>query len=129
MLRLAIPVTEDGESIEIRMGHAAFFKIYEIEGEQFKVIGLFENEHEGHSHHHGNGHHTENEADIRRHHRDLGELKHCDTVLVRGLGPNMKAALQMEGITILRAKSSLGETAGELVQVYCRDPESFTKIV
>ena len=128
-MKIAIPVESDGMTIALRMGHAPSFAVYVVTGDQIIEEGLFPNEHAGHHHHDkAEGHHHLSGDDkdaVHEHRRQLGVIKECDAVLVRGVGPSMKAALLEEGVKIFRAKKSLGSEAMVLIQQFKDNSNSF----
>ena len=137
-MKIAIAVEADQHTVAVRMGHAPFFQIYAVKDETVTDLGVVENAHAGH-HHGGHGHgqgaghgHQHGRGvdpdEVQKHRRDLGAVKDCDAVLVRGVGPNMKAALKAEEVAIYRAAARHGETAEALAQTFVQSPESFTQL-
>ena len=122
-MKIAIAVEADNKTIAVRMGHAPSFAIFTLQDGQITEEGVFPNEHAGH-HHHGEG-----QDHIQEHRRQLGELKNCDAVIVRGIGPSMKQALLEERVQIFRAKKSFGNSALELIQNFSKDFDSFKQEV
>ena len=132
-MKIAIPVEADGEQIAVRMGYAASFSVYITDTGQVEKLGLHDNMHTHHKH--GEGHHNEHGhqqgmdlEEVNEHRRDLGIVKECDAVIVRGIGPNLKGALQAEGIAIYRSRKALGDMADAIIQNFARSPEKFQKI-
>jgi|GEM_PF-4286508 len=140
-MKIAIPVENNKLDIAIRMGHAAYYAVFETKNEGLEELGFFANEHDHHGHagHHGehqghghghgqHGHGTPEEPEeeaIAEHQRDLGVLRECNAVIVRGIGPNMKTALKREGIQIFRASKALGSTPDALLASFIKKPEAF----
>ena len=140
-MKIAVPVESNKMDIALRMGHAAYFAVFDTHPERMEAPEYFVNEHDhkshsghhgehqgrGHGHgQHGHGSHAEpDEEAIAEHQRDLGVLRECDAVIVRGIGPNMKAALKREGIQIFRASKALGSTADALMTSFSQDPGAF----
>jgi len=113
------------------MGHAPYFAVFTLTDSGVIQEGFFPNEHAGH-HHHGadneqGHHHGEDAHEIHEHQQQLGVVKECDAVIVRGIGPNMKRALLNEGLKIFRARKSLGSGLLELARRFHQDPGSFTE--
>lgn len=133
-MKVAIPVESDGKKLAIRMGHAPHFSVHQIEGDRIQDLGLHENPHSGRhqggqeDHHHGHGEHQANAGDVAEHRRDLGIVKDCDAVIVRGIGPNMQAALLAENIVIYRARKALGETTDAVLRAFRDTPGAFDRI-
>ena len=115
MIKVAVPV--EGENLEIvtRTGRAPFFAIFEFDGNEFKLIGLNENTHAGeHEHEHEHDHQEEHTADeVEHHHKHVkaSKVDDCDYIVVRALGPNMKDALELAGIKVIKISKKDGETA------------------
>jgi len=125
-MKIGIAVEADNKTIAVRMGHAPSFAIFTLQEGQITEEGIFPNEHAGHHHDHADHHHAgDGHDDIQEHRRRLGELKNCDSVIVRGIGPSMKQALLQESVQIFRAKKSLGNSALELIQNFSKDFGSF----
>jgi len=132
-MKIAIPVEADDEQIAVRMGYAVSFSVYTIDKDKIEKLGVYENKHvhrkhgEGHHHDHDSKPGTDVEG-VYKHRRDLGIIKECDAVIVRGVGPSMKEALLAENIDIFRARKALGETAEALIQNFLNSPNKFQKI-
>jgi len=106
-MKIAIAVEADNKTIAVRMGHAPSFAIFTLLEDQIIEEGLFPNEHAGHHHGHSDHHHAGvDHKHIQEHRRQLGKLRDCDAVIVRGIGPSMKQALVEEGVKIFRAKKA-----------------------
>jgi predicted Fe-Mo cluster-binding NifX family protein len=117
-MKIAVPV--EGENLKIvqRTGRAPFFAIFEYDGNEFKLVSLNENTHAG-EHEHSEGHeeeHTEDEVAHHHKHVKASKLSGCDYIVVRGLGPNMKDALEMEGIKIIKVRKDMGEYAPDILE-------------
>ncbi len=78
-----------------------------------------------HLHGGGGGHHFQeeeySEEEVRHHRNQLKNIGDVDTIIVRGLGPNMKGALEGEKIKVIRAAQRDGNTADELVKKFFVD--------
>lgn len=59
--------------------------------------------------------------EVELHRKDLDNLSDVDVILVRAIGPNMKEALELHGIEIVKMRKKDGEKAGELVEKYFSD--------
>lgn len=137
MKRIAVAVKDENLEIFVRVGRAPWFAIFE-EG---VFVELRPNKHaashdheggHGHGGGHGSGHgqhHHDAEHDhagmeehspeeVELHRKDLENLSDVDVILVRAMGPNMKEALELNGIEIIKMRKKDGETAGALVQKY-----------
>jgi predicted Fe-Mo cluster-binding NifX family protein len=121
-IRVAVPVEGDSLEIVTRTGRAPFFAIYEFDGNEFKLLGLNENTHAGeHEHEHENGHehaeeHTADEVEHHHKHVKASRVDDCDYILVRALGPNMKDALEMAGVKVVKISKKDGEKAPEVLE-------------
>jgi predicted Fe-Mo cluster-binding NifX family protein len=120
MIKVAVPV--EGENLEIvtRTGRAPFFAIYEFDGNEFKLLELNENTHAGeHEHEHEHEHQEEHTADeVEHHHKHVkaSKVDDCDYIVVRALGPNMKDALELAGVKIIKISKKDGEKADEVLE-------------
>ncbi len=129
-MKIGIAVEKDNKTITVRTGHAPSFVVFTLQADQIIEEGVFPNEHAGHHHEHDDHQHTgDDQNEVQEHRHPLGELKDCDAVIVRGIGPSMRHALLQEGVKIFRAKKSLGNEALELVQGFSENPDHFIAIV
>ena len=120
-MKIAVPV--NGETLEIvtRTGRAPYYAILEVNEDKMKFIELRENLHSREHAHgkHASGHKEEySESEIRHHRNQLKNIGDTDAIIVRGLGPNMKSALERESIRIVRATKKDGDKADELVRKF-----------
>jgi predicted Fe-Mo cluster-binding NifX family protein len=124
MERVKVAVPVEGESLQIvtRTGRAPFFAIFEVGPEGVQFLELRENgharEHAGEGHQESPEPHTEQEIEHHRHHLKAAQLGECKYILVRGLGPNMRDALQREGIIPIKISKKDGERADQVVTLY-----------
>jgi predicted Fe-Mo cluster-binding NifX family protein len=120
MIKVAVPVEGENLVIVTRTGRAPFFAIYEFNGNEFKLVGLNENTHAGeHDHDHGHDHQEEHTADeVEHHHKHVkaSKVDDCDYIVVRALGPNMKDALELAGVKIIKVSKKDGERAPEVLE-------------
>ena len=56
--------------------------------------------------------------EVELHRKDLGNLADVDVMLCRAVGPNMKAALELNGIEVIKIRKKEGETADQVVENY-----------
>ncbi len=142
MKKIAVAVKDDTLEIFVRVGRAPWFAIFE----QGKFVGLRPNHHAAsHDHeggHHGGGHgdgrgmgsghgkqhghdHTATEVhspeEVALHRKDIANLADVDVILVRAMGPNMKEALALQGIEIVKMHKKDGDKADEWVKKYLAD--------
>jgi predicted Fe-Mo cluster-binding NifX family protein len=116
MVKVAVPVEGENLVIVTRTGRAPFFAIYEFDGNEFKLLGLNENTHAGEheEHEHGHEHQEEHTADeVEHHHKHVkaSKVDDCDYIVVRALGPNMKDALELAGVKVIKVSKKDGDTA------------------
>lgn len=120
-MRVAIPVKDESLEIFIRTGRAPYFAIFTIEDGRYQFEGLRENEHaKDHAHEEDNGsrHEAHTEKEIEHHRRQMQNLKDCDAVLVRAVGPNMRDALKREGLRVVQFRPKDGDRATDLVEKF-----------
>ncbi len=123
-MKIAVPVEDENLQVFTRVGRAPFFAIFE--NDRFK--GLRVNHHAA-SHHeeeegHGHGEHKRSQGafepyskeEVEHHRKDLHNLDDIDVMLVRAVGPNMKEALELSGIRVVKVRKKDGERADRLVQ-------------
>ena len=117
-MKVAVPVS--GENLEIftRTGRAPFFAIFECNENGCKFLELRENGHakeheEGHHHHEG---HTKEEVNHHHSHIKAANLGECKYIVCRALGPNMKDAVLLEGITPVMISKKDGDNALEVLE-------------
>ncbi len=119
-IKVAVPVSGEDLEIVTRTGRAPFFAIFEFDGKEFKLIGLNENTHAGeHEHDHDHAHQEEHTADeIEHHHKHVkaSKVDDCDYIVVRALGPNMKDALELAGVKVIKIGKKDGNTAPEVLE-------------
>ncbi len=127
-MKIGIAVEADNKTITVRTGHAPAFAIFTLHDGQIIENGISPNEHVGHQHEHEDHHTGDDQDEVQEHRNQLGELKSCDAIIVRGIGPSMKQALFQEGVKIFRATKSLGNEALELVQRFSKNPDDFITI-
>jgi len=117
---MKIAVAVEGENLKIvtRTGRAPYFAIFEFDGNRFKLLNINKNTHAGEHNHKGKHkeEHTENE--IKHHHRHIkaSNLQGCDYIIARAIGPNMKDALDIEGIKIIKISNKDGNDALEVLE-------------
>ena len=146
-MKIAVPVHDEKREIFIRVGRAPYFAVYE-EGNFKELrpnLHSHEHDHEGGSHHgahrHGQGgrgrgrgpgggfgseHFTTDEEpmdayspeEVELHRKDLGNLADVDIMLCRAVGPNMKEALELSGIQVVKIRKKEGELADQIVENY-----------
>jgi predicted Fe-Mo cluster-binding NifX family protein len=117
-MKVAVPVEGENLKIVTRTGRAPFFAIFEFNGNEFKLIGLNENTH-ANEHEHEHGHQEEHTADeVEHHHKHVkaSKVDDCDYIVVRAVGPNMKAALEKAGVKIIKVSKNDGEYALEVLE-------------
>ena len=123
-MKIAVPVEDENLQVFPRVGRAPFFAIFE-EG---RFEGLRINHHAA-SHHgeeegHGHGGHKGSRGafepyskkEVEHHRKDLHNLGDVDVMLVRAVGPNMKEALELSGIRVVKVRKKDGDRADRLVQ-------------
>lgn len=127
-MKIAVPVGEDQNTIIKRMGHAAFFAIFEngvfVETVKNKhgQSGHHEKPHqhvarEGHGHGHKHAHvvHESDEAHVQSHKNNIAGIADCDLILVQVIGEHMQEALKQMNIQVKKIRQKDGETATEAV--------------
>jgi len=112
---VAVPVEQDQSTIAVRTGRAPHFKLFKVRDNQWTDAGFAANEHaaehaRGEPHHHGS-----HDEEVAHHRHQLAPLKHCQVLLVRGLGPQFKEAVELEGIRIVRLTRQMGDTLETLL--------------
>ena len=136
-MKIAVAVYDKDLEIFVRVGRAPWFAIFEegafveLRPNRHAASHDHEGGHHGGGHGHGNGHgggqghhhehaHTEEHSseEVELHRKDLENLSDVDVILVRAMGPNMKEALELHGIEIVKMRKKDGEKAGELVEKY-----------
>jgi len=118
-MKIAIAVEAENMRNAKRMGRAPWFAIFALEGSEFKLLEMAENEHAKEYHGEAHHHHEEHSAEEIEHHRQhIVPLKGMDAVLARAVGPNMKAALSIEGIDVYRLPRHSGEKAEEILNYF-----------
>ena len=121
-IKVAVPVDGKDLNIVTRTGRAPYFAIFEYDGNEFKLAALNENTHASeheHGHHHEHGHeeeHTQEEVEHHHKHVKASKVDDCKYIVVRGLGPNMKDALEMAGVKIIKVGKKDGENALEILE-------------
>ena len=117
MIKIAVPVEGENLKIVTRTGRAPYFAIFELDGGKFKLINLNENTHsKEHNHNHHKEQHTDDE--VKHHHRHLktSKISGCNYIIVRALGPNMKDALNLASIKLIKVSKKDGEYALEVLE-------------
>jgi predicted Fe-Mo cluster-binding NifX family protein len=61
---------------------------------------------------------TYSAEEVELHRKDLANLADVDVILARAVGPNMKEALELSGIEVVRIRKQDGERADEVVRGY-----------
>ena len=145
-MKMAVPVHDEGLEIFVRVGRAPWFAIFEDETFQELRQNKHTHDHDhaeghrsgGHGHGHGGGagrghghgfgsehFHADEEPmdtysaeEVELHRKDLDNLSDIDTILARAVGPNMKEALELSGIHVVRIRKKDGEKADEVVRRY-----------
>ena len=119
-MKIAVAVESKEMQVAKRMGHAPWFTIYKLDGDNFSLLEMAVNEHA--REHHGeadhNHHAKSNENEIEHHRQHLGPLKGVDAMLTRAVGPHMKEALSREGINIYRIPLKAGKLAPDLINYF-----------
>ena len=121
-MKIAVPVEGENLQVYTRVGRAPFFAIFE----DGTFEGLRVNHHAG-SHHDGKEEHGSRQPsahafepyskeEVEHHKKDLHNLADVDVMLVRAVGPNMKEALELSGIEVVKTRKKDGEKADELVK-------------
>ncbi|MEA2098856.1 MAG: NifB/NifX family molybdenum-iron cluster-binding protein [Campylobacterota bacterium] len=120
MIKIAIPVDSDKQTIIKRTGQAIYFAIYE----DTKVVDYVKNNH-GHGEHgkgegeggaHHKHEHLEDKEHISSHKKDIMGLVGCDVILVQAVGEHMKEALDSIGLKVKKIRKKDGATADEAVK-------------
>ncbi len=143
-MKIAVPVHDENLEVFARAGRAPWFAIFE-EG-VFRELRpnkhTHTHDHEGGHHHreggHGLGHgrgrgdrrgaehfhadeapmDTYSPEEVELHRKDLENLSDVDILLTRAVGPNMKEALELGGIRVVKIRKKDGEEADEVVRGY-----------
>ena len=128
-------IYENGHFLELRPNNHTHEHDYE-EGKHDGGHGHGTGNQSGQGRHisHGRGHgqgfgaehiHTEEEPmdsysaeEVELHRKDLNNLSDIDTILARAVGPNMKEALELSGIHVVKIRKKDGENAEEVVKNY-----------
>ena len=144
-MKIAVPIEAESRTIFTRVGRAPRFAIYD----KGAFVETRPNRH-AHSHEHDEGHHghgmglghggghgrgkrhgrheeafeTYSPEEVELHRKDLGNLKDIDVILCRAVGPNMKEALELSGIKVVKIRKKDGERAEEAVANYLKEGES-----
>ena len=118
IMKIAIPLDSDKESIFKRTGQAPYFGIYE----DGKLKSIIENGHgkEGHDHHE---HSEDHEAHTQHHRKDIAGLAECEWIIVQLVGEHMQEALQSFNIKIKKVRQKDGINANELVANFIAQKE------
>jgi len=115
-MKIAVPVVGENLTIFKRTGRAPYFAIFEYDGDDIKFLELRENPHaKAHHHHHKEAHIDE---EINHHQKHLREINlgECKYLVCAMLGPNMRDAVQNEGIEAIIIKGIDGENALEVLK-------------
>lgn len=126
-MKVAIPVDDPQETIQVRTGRALYFAVYSIQEDTFKRERLEDNPH-GQKHHHDHQGEDEESHESHRHgsgkHRlnnhieSLKSIKDCDYLLAIAVGPYMKEALKQLGIQHIKFKKKDGTRAEDFVRTF-----------
>ena len=138
-MKIAVPIEAESTRVFTRVGRAPRFAIYE-EGVFVETRPNLhahshdrEEEHPGHGGGHGHrehrGRHGEaveaySPEEVELHRKDLGNLNDIDVILCRAVGPNMKEALELSGIEVVKVRKRDGENAEELIANYLKEEKS-----
>ncbi|BDY11934.1 NifB/NifX family molybdenum-iron cluster-binding protein [Hydrogenimonas cancrithermarum] len=127
-MKIAVPVHDEGLQVYTRVGRAPFFAIFNDRSFEGLRVNLHAasgtHEEEGSRAHHG-GHGKKkrertmepySKEEVEHHRKDLHNLQDIDVMLVRAVGPNMKEALELSGIKVVKTRKKDGERADELVK-------------
>jgi len=150
-MKIAVPIEEKSRTVFTRVGRAPRFAIYEdgVWVEYRPNLHAQSHEHDDGSHGHGAGHgrgmghgrgeghgqgkhhgHREeafeaySSEEVEHHRKDLRNLSDIDLILCRAVGPNMKEALELSGIEVVKVRKKEGETSDELVANYLKEKTS-----
>ena len=119
IMKIAVPLDSDKESIFKRTGQAPFFGIYQ-DGELTTIIDNSHG-HESHDHHE---HSQDHEAHTQHHRKDIAGLAECDWIIVQLVGEHMQEALSSFDIKIKKVRQKDGTNAHELVTNFIQQQES-----
>lgn len=123
-MKIAVPVKDDSLEIVTRTGRAPFYAIFEAIDNKINLLEIRENLH-SHEHHHDDSNDISEEKysqeEVEHHRNQLKNLSDVDLILVRGLGPNMKGALELENIKVIRISKQDGNKAGDVIKKYIID--------
>jgi len=152
-MKIAVPVHGEDREIFVRVGRAPWFAIFDdgLFVELRPNLHTHEHDHEGGPHHGGHGHgrgaggsgrgrhgrgfgaedfeageepmDTYSAAEVELHRKDLENLSDVDVMLARAVGPNMKEALELNGIRVVRIRKRDGERADDAVRNFLDSPE------
>ncbi len=144
-MKIAVAVYDEKLEVFTRVGRAPWFAIFEddrfLELRPNRHAASHDHEgghhggghghgmHDGHGRGmghgrgegHGHGFHAMEEyspEEVELHRKDLGNLSDIDIMLVRAVGPNMKEALELSGIDVVKVRKKDGEKADVLVKNY-----------
>ena len=126
-MKVAVPVDDSEQTVQIRTGRAHYFAVYNIDNGTYTLDRLEDNPH-GQKHHHDH-HEEENhsssasgeQAEARRlnnHLQSLRAIEDCDYLLAIAVGPYMKKALEELDIEHIKCKKKDGNYAVDLVQKF-----------
>ncbi|HHD83668.1 MAG TPA: hypothetical protein ENK93_02215 [Campylobacteraceae bacterium] len=143
-MKIAVPVADNAHTIYTRIGRAPYFAIFEdgrfteMRINQHAASHHDEDEEAQHHHEAGHGHgkgsgkrkgdlHAHDDEallpmeayskeEVEHHRKDLGNLSDIDIILTRAIGPNMKEALELAGMKVVKIRKKEGDTAEEAVQ-------------
>jgi predicted Fe-Mo cluster-binding NifX family protein len=113
-MKIAVPVADETRTIFTRVGRAPFFAIFE----DGKFVELRVNHHAASHHDEEESHHVEEHSkdEVEHHRKDLHNLLDIDILLARAVGPNMKEALELSGIKVVKIRKKDGEMADEVIE-------------
>ncbi len=111
-MRIVIP-TDDKKTIAKFTGRAAYFQIYDLQGEEVSLVRTIENthhhEHASHDHHHHHGqhsHHGEHSRGGHSHAREVAAMKDADLMICSHMGKHFEQALKAYDIGIFVTKTA-----------------------
>jgi len=123
-MKIAVPVKDDSLEIATRTGRAPFYAVFEAIENKINLLELRENLH-SHEHYHDDANDMSEEKytqeEVEHHRNQLKNLSDVDLILVRGLGPNMKGALELENIKVILISKQDGNKAGDVIKKYIID--------
>lgn len=116
MIKIAVPVDSDKETIFKRTGKAPFFAIYEDDTRVDLIVNKHALAHQDEEKHT----HEASEEEVEHHRQDIQNLKGCSIILAQAVGENMQKALHSIGLEIQKISKVDGTTASEVVDKYLK---------